>query len=366
MKTIYILAAFLTSIGLPAQDYSKQIEVLKECFIDKSSEKLKPYLNSEFAIPTIAKEQTDRGLNQLFSQLPLISLSSKQSIQNKVLIAYNFERLGESTSYVHFNSKGEITKIELFDNLINESIERRNAKPMPDEVLSKKYPAKKVTFTTTDNRKVFGELYEVGKDNPVILLCHQTGFNKYEYVDIAPKLNALGFNCLAVDLTTGGTFQEKINETIEKASTPIDRSSMVFVEASEEEIKAAINYLNEKYKKKVTVWGSSSSATLGLFAALENENINAAIAFSAFDHFRENRTSLSIVIPKIDKPIFMTSAKAEASIITGLLKDVQLKKGQIHFITNGSGDHGSKAMWNGRSDAEEYWKEVTKFLNSIK
>jgi len=358
---------FLASMSISAQNYTKQIEAFKESFKNKNSKKLQSHLSSGFSLPSITnKVQIPIGLDQLFTQLPYISLEVKEHIKNKVLVTYNFEQLGERTSAVHFNDKGEITKIELFDNLINQSIERRNAKPVPDKILAKKYPAKKVTFKTTDDRIVYGELYEAGKDNPVILLCHQSGFNKFEYVDIAPKLNELGFNCLAVDLTTGGTFQGNKNETIDKAKVAIDRSSMVFVDASEEEIIAAISFLNEKYKKKVTIWGSSSSATLGIFAASKNENVNAAIAFSAFDHFRENRISLAVLIPKIDKPLFMTSAKVEASIITELLKDVQLKNNQIHFIPKGPGDHGSKAMWNERPDAEEYWIAIKSFLNVIK
>jgi len=324
-------------------------------------------LSPDFAISGVSnKEQIPLALNQLFTQLPLISLTVKETTATNLLIAYNFNGLGERTSAMHFSDKRKITKIELFDNLVNESRERRNAKPNPDEELSKKYPSKKVTFKVTDKRTVYGELYEVGKDNPVILLCHQSNFNKYEYVDIAPKLNTMGFNCLAIDLTTGGDFQGAKNKTIEKTATPIDRNSMAIVDAAEEEIAAAISYLSQRYNKSITIWGSSSSATLGIFAASKNEKVNAAIAFSAFDHFRENRTSLAVLIPKLDKPLFMTSSKGEASIIKGLLEGVQLKENQVHFIPTGPGDHGSKALWNGRNDAEEYWDAIKPFLNAIK
>jgi len=371
MRKIYtmllLITSFITTNTTYAQEYIEQISAFEKSFEDKNAEKLIPFLNSEFTIPTSkSSEQTERGLNQLFKQLSLISLEVKEVIENSVLISYTFDRLGERTSSIQFNDTGKITKIELFDNLINETIERRSAKPMPDEELSKKYPSKKVTFKVQNKRTVYGELYEVGKDQPVILLCHQSGFNKYEYVDIAPKLNALGFNCLAVDLTSGGTFQEKKNETIENTTPPIDRNEMAHIAAAEEEIAAAISYLYEKYKKRITIWGSSNSATLGLLAASKYKNINAAIAFSGFDHFRENRTSLSVIIPKIEKPLFMSSAKVEASIITGLLEGVQLRKNQIHFTPNGIGDHGSKALWNGRTDADEYWVAIKSFLKSLK
>jgi len=368
MKKIHLFFLLCTLISLPlkAQDYHKQIEAFKKSFEEKSPEKLNLYLGSEFTLPTITKQQLPIALNQLFTQLPLISLETKEKLPNKALIAYEFERLGKKTSFVHFNDKGKITRIELFENLINTSIERRNAKPNPDKVLAKKHPSRKVTFATADHRTVFGELYETGKNLPIILLCHQSGFNKYEYAGIAPILNELRFNCLAVDLTTGGTFQEKPNETIQNATTPIDRNSMAPVDAAEKEIAAAIKYLSEKYKKKVVVWGSSNSATLCLLAAAKNEQISAIIAFSAFDHFRENRTSLSEIIPTLDQPIFMTSAKGEAVIISKILKDISLKKNQVHFIPEGNGDHGSKVIWNGRPDAKEYWNALKFFLNKVK
>ncbi|MCC1484374.1 alpha/beta hydrolase family protein [Winogradskyella immobilis] len=369
MRTKYIslLFIFIISMGVNAQDYSEVIEIYKECFKDKSGDKLKPYLSSDFTISGVSnKEQIPLALNQLFTQLPLTSLTVKETNTTNTLINYNFNGLGERTSAMHFNDKRKITKIELFDNLVNESRERRNAKPNPDKELSKKYPSKKVTFKVTDKRTVYGELYEVGKDSSVILLCHQSNFNKYEYVDIAPKLNELGFNCLAVDLTTGGDFQGAKNETIEKTATPIDRNSMLIVYAAEEEIAAAIDYLYQRYNKQITIWGSSSSATLGIFAASQSEKVNAAIAFSAFDHFRENKTSLSVLIPKIDKPLFMSSARVEASIISDLLKGIVLKENQVHFTPKGTGEHGSKALWNGRTDAKEYWDALKPFLNTIK
>jgi len=370
MRKIYMLLLLITSFVLNndiyGQVYREQLGALQKSFEDKNADKLVPFLSSDFTIPTSkSREQTERGLNQLFTQLPFVSLEVKKTVKNEVLIAYNFDRLGERTSSIHFNETGEITGIELFDNLINESIERRSAKPIPDIELSKEYPSKKVSFQVSDGRVVYGELYEIGRNHPVILLCHQSGFNKYEYIDIAPRLNALGFNCLAVDLTSGGTFQEKANETIENTTPPIDRNKMAHIEAAEDEIDAAIIYLHKKYKKEVTFWGSSNSATLGLLAASKNDNINAAIAFSGFDHFRENRTSLSVIIPKINKPLFMSSSKTEASIITDLLEGIRLKENQVHFIPNGIGDHGSKALWNGRTDAEEYWIAIKSFLKTI-
>lgn len=339
-------------------NYSKQIEAFKQCFANKNSGELKAHLSAEYILPTATKEQTELGLNQLFSQLPLISMAIKESTKGKALITYNFEGLGERTSSIHFNDVGKITKVELFNNLIKESQERRNARPIPDE-LSKKHQAEKVSFTTTDSRTVVGNLYEIGNDKPIILLLHQLRNNKYEYADIAPKLNNMGFNVLAIDLTGGAAFADHENETVNKG-TPISRADReVLVARAELEIVTAIDYLNKRYNSKVIVWGSSYSASMAIAVASANENVIAAISFSGLEK------RLFSILSKLSKPVFMTSSKAEASMVEELLTDTP-KENLIHFIPKGDGRHGSSALWNGQRDAEEYWVAIKSFLNKIK
>ena len=63
-----------------------------------------------------------------------------------------------------------------------------------------------IRFPSEDGLMVTADLYieKNEKDAPFIILYHQAGWSRGEYAQIAPRLNALGFNCLAVDLRSGG------------------------------------------------------------------------------------------------------------------------------------------------------------------
>jgi len=356
---------------LSAQDYTKQIEVLKLAFKDKNPEKLIPYISSSLTfegIPPVANEQI---LNQVFSQIPLKELSIKEIKKGQALINYDILGLGKRESAIHFDSEGKITKIELVDNLLKQEQRQQQTQqsanavqPVPDE-LTKKYLAKKVTFVTSDKIIVTGNLYDVGENKPIILLCHQAGYNKYEYADIAPKLNELGYNALAIDLRGGGTFAAHTNETVETATKNAQDTNGL---NAEKDIAAAVEYLNKKYNQKVIVWGSSYSSSFAIFAAAENNKVKASISFSPGDYFGDNKSSLAKILPTLNKPFFITSSKREAAGVSELLKNTTLKKGQVHFIPKEvDGAHGARVLWNGQDDddAAVYWPAITKFLAQL-
>jgi len=67
-----------------------------------------------------------------------------------------------------------------------------------------------VEFPSVDGLIISGTIYQIDDTSPSILLCHQAGFNMHEYDEIAPKLNALGFNCIAVDQRSGGILYDYV------------------------------------------------------------------------------------------------------------------------------------------------------------
>ena len=368
----FILLTFFVLLGqaqATAQDqYQAQIEAFQQCFQDKNGNKLKAYLIPDISFPPIPQnrltpEFKDRLFQQFFSSI-MVSVEVKSTEPGEVTMIYDygdFQGLGKRESVILFNEEGMITRIQEVEDIIQISIDRRNAEKPEPGALGEKYPLTKVEIALEDIT-VHANLYEVNANAPVILLCHQFGWNKFEYADIAPRLNEMGFNALAVDLTGGGSFQNHNNETVQGRGD-IDRTKLL--DFAEEELEATINYLHKRYQKKVTVWGSSYSATLVIFAAERNRHVNASISFSGFNHFQDQRPQLETIIPKIKKPMFMTSSKSEASIMTEILKDIKLRKQQYHFIPQGGGEHGAKALWNSKDDASEYWTEITAFLKEV-
>lgn len=219
-----------------------------------------------------------------------------------------------------------------------------------------------VEFTTTDGLTVFGNLYHIGDDKPTILLCHQAGYNRVEYVDIAPKLNELGFNCLAIDQRSGGRFGGEYNATANLAKR--EKKPKEFIDA-QADVAAAVDFLHKKYNQNIIVWGSSYSASLVLFEGATNPLVKAILSFSPGDYFGDKAEKLASTFPKIDKPFFVTSSKQEAKAIRKSLGKGKLAERQVHYTPKSNGFHGSKALWPGQPGGEGYWKAVTAFLSSI-
>lgn len=372
MKTIKItlIISFIlvSTLNVVAQDYSKQINAFKQSFVEKNTEKLNPYLSSVLKFDPIPVANTPAIIANIVKQLPkLNSLIIVESDTGKVKVKYDFEALGVSESYIHFDNIGKITRIEFIENLIKQQMAQQQKikesvqLPTLDE-LAKEHSPTKVEFPSIDGLIVNGNLYEVGNDKPVILLCHQAGYNRIEYADIAPKLNELGYNCMAIDQRSGGEFAEKSNETFLRAKK--DELATDYLDA-QQDIEAAINYLNKKFNKKIIVWGSSYSSSLVLFESLQNENVKASISFSPGDYFGNKKQSLKVIFSELKKPFFITSSKQEATILSALVDVNELKENQIQFVPQSNRFHGSKALWNGQKGAEEYWIAVTEFLKLL-
>lgn len=173
----------------------------------------------------------------------------------------------------------------------------------------------------------------------------------------------MGYNCLALDLRSGGNFAGKPNATAERAADKGIKHQMVDAQA---DIRAAIDFLFKKYDQKVIVWGSSYSSSLALLEGVSNDKVEAIIAFSPGDYFGEAAPSLRRAFAKADKPFLVTSSKAEAPALTALIGAISLNDNQSQFTPKSDGFHGSKALWTGQKGAEEYWEAVVSFLRSIK
>lgn len=221
----------------------------------------------------------------------------------------------------------------------------------------------KVEFPSLDSLLISALIYEIGEEAPVILLCHQARFNKFEYEGIAQKLNDRGFNCVAIDQRSGGPIANMTNETTLRA---IEKNKPIDYLDAEQDMLAAIKYVSERYKKPVILWGSSYSSTLALYIATENDNVFAVVSFSPGNYFTEQKGDLAILLSDFEKPMFITSSKQEIQYVDLLLKDHKLNENQIHFKPSGTGHHGSRALWEKQTGGEEYWDAIDSFLEKIK
>lgn len=365
--TLIVLTLF-SSTAFFAQDYSKQIEAFAKSFNDKTIEAINPYISPKLQFGQIPAANTPAIMKNIVTNLPkLNSMSIIESETGKAKVAYDFVGLGQRESYIHFDTEGKITKIELVENLIRQEAEARrqqqNSVQLPTPgALGEKYLPTKVEFTAPDGLTISGNLYEIDKNKPIILLMHQAGYNRIEYADIAPKLNELGYNCLAMDLRSGGDFAGKPNNTNTRA---IEKGLQPKMIDAQQDVVAAINYLHKKYNQKVIVWGSSFSSSLALLEGHDNDKVKGIISFSPGDYFGDEATSLNAVFSKITKPYLVTSSKAEVETLKALISNSNQSEHQQQFIPTSNGFHGSRALWEGQKGAEEYWTVVKAFLSKI-
>lgn len=216
----------------------------------------------------------------------------------------------------------------------------------------------RVNLKAEDDLKVTADLYKIEERAPYIVLAHLSEHSRGEYKNTAIKLNALGFNCLAVDTRTGHEALGVVNETAKEAKKrrlPTDFLS------SEQDIQAAINYAYQANNgRPILLLGSSFSASLALKIGISSSKVKAVMAFSPGEHFGD-RLNLKSEIAAFSKPLFVTSSRKEAPEVSDLISDIK-STGKVQFIPEGEGMHGSVSLWDYNPDHEEYWTALTVFL----
>lgn len=220
-----------------------------------------------------------------------------------------------------------------------------------------------VEFEASDGLLVSGNLYETGNEgSESIVLCHQATFNKFEYDGVAERLVELGFNCLAIDQRSGGPIGSYQNETTLRA---LEQDKGIDYLDAIPDITAGVNYLSDKFQQPVILWGSIYSSTLVLYEAAKNENVKAVVSFSPGDYFADTLGSLVPIYADFQKPFFLTSASWESEQTSAIIAGKELIGGQVQFIPEKSGHHGSRALWLNQIGGEEYWNAIEEWLSQF-
>jgi len=220
----------------------------------------------------------------------------------------------------------------------------------------------KVTFKAEDGLMVAADEYIAENATRYIILCHQAGYSRGEYSETAKRLNKLGFNCLAVDLRSGGEINGIKNETAALAASSGKPASYL---DAEKDINAAIEYAFEKSgSRNVILLGSSYSASLVLKVGKENDKVSAIIAFSPGEYF-DKKLDVAAAVYGLSKPVWVTSTQKEVPDVNSIMKGIK-SKNKVQYIPTGEGVHGSKALWKSQAGNEEYWIKLIPFLDSIR
>lgn len=214
-----------------------------------------------------------------------------------------------------------------------------------------------ITFYAKDSVVITADTYFIEGVSPTVLLCHQAGYSRGEYINTAKELNELGFSCMAIDQRSGKKINGVTNQTAIDADSKLRN---VGYAGAKKDVEAAINYLyNINGNQPIILVGSSYSASLALWIGSENEKVKAVAAFSPGEYL--TGINLTKTIKRLNIPTFVTSSKRETGPVEKLLSKV---KPDIvtQFKPNVKGFHGSKALWNKNEGHQNYWKAFKSFL----
>lgn len=226
---------------------------------------------------------------------------------------------------------------------------------------------KTISFKSDDGVVVTADLYMMyDKTKPFIVLFHQANWSRGEYLEIAPELNKLGYNCMAVDLRSGGSVNNVNNQTMQSATSAMKETKYV---NSIPDIAAAIEYADEYYADgKLIIWGSSYSSSLVLHYAGSNPgNVDAVMSFSPGEYFRSQGKPADFVTSSaknITIPVFITSAKSEENSWRGIYEAIPSESKEF-YLPDTPGNHGSRALWSKFGDSLRYWDAVEAFLEKV-
>ena len=219
---------------------------------------------------------------------------------------------------------------------------------------------REVNYKAADGVTVYAEHATAkARSRGLIVLFHQASGSRAEYATIAPRLNELGFDTLAVDQRSGGNQFGTPNKTaagVTKAVTYLDALP---------DLEASVKFARSELKaNRVIVWGSSYSAALVFVLAANMPNdVMGVLAFSP-DEYLGRPSMVRDAARKVVVPVFITSTSSEVNAARAVY-DALASKDRVQFIPKGVGLHGSSVL-NNALTRTEYWVAVEKFLERFK
>ena len=217
-----------------------------------------------------------------------------------------------------------------------------------------------ISLKASDELTVTGDVYRARTEPnaPWIVLAHQAGASRGEYRTIAPRLNKLGFNAIAIDQRSGRTFAGVRNNTAVEAKRK--RKARTYL-AARPDIDAAIAWARNETTGKVILMGSSYSAALALLMAGEAPDLVDGIVSNSPGEYLKGK-SVSRAAANIKVPVLITSPPREAKRWRKIFKNIPGDK-KVDFAPKRGGVHGSSAFIAARNKSSEvFWNVLEAFL----
>ena len=230
-----------------------------------------------------------------------------------------------------------------------------------------------LTFETVDGITVTADLYRIHTEAPCVVMFHRDDSSRGEYQMIAPLLNDIGFNCLAVDLRLGWESNGVLNSTYAGAVAQwryvdafLDGES--FANAVPDvmiDMMTAVLYAQDELKAEtVVIMGSGYSATLALaLASVYPDIIDGVMAFSPSDFALDGKTIEDYAV-EITGPMLITVQleSGQKDEIEAMFERIPSEDKYL-VITD---DHATDALAYENADTAAFenpvWRPVIDFL----
>ncbi|MBI1286691.1 MAG: hypothetical protein GC178_03850 [Flavobacteriales bacterium] len=221
--------------------------------------------------------------------------------------------------------------------------------------------ARRVKFPSKDGVTITADMYEADPSYPWVVLFHKAQSSRGEFQRIAPKLNKLEVNCIAVDLRSGKESNFIVNETFVLAKeTGLGTEYL----DSEQDMIAAIQKAFIIARKPVIIFGSSYTASLAMKLGQEMSQVAAVIAFSPGEYFG-NKLNVMDVAHQLTKPTFIACSADEKKYVKPIADAVRTDK-KIFFAPPKGGAHGAACLDKGTEGETEYWIQMINFIQTVK
>ncbi len=220
---------------------------------------------------------------------------------------------------------------------------------------------KTITFTAVDGLEVTADEYIVDPFKPYILLFHEQGSSRGEFSTIARRLNKLEYNCLAVDLRNGGKYDYVSNETAKQLREKHLESD---INGIEQDMLAAIQYVQGKSNLPVVLFGSGANGSLSLKVALSDTLVRAVVAVSPGEYFMPEIKIQEAIAP-LEIPVFITSSKAEFPYVSELASGIDQNYVSLFEPKQGAGERGTGSFSVDYEYNTEYWLALILFFKDL-
>ncbi|NCF92275.1 MAG: hypothetical protein GWQ05_15160 [Verrucomicrobiaceae bacterium] len=192
-------------------------------------------------------------------------------------------------------------------------------------------PLEAVTFPSEDNLSVTADFYPttIRAQTPIIVLFHQVNWSRTEYPEIAPRLQDLGLQALAVGQRSGNAVNGVTNHTAQQAKA--DGLGTSFIDALPN-MRAALRHAISLTSGPILSWGSSYSSALILKVAADDPSqADGVLSFSPSEYFPDRQLIQKAVI-NLTVPTFITSARSEANNYAAIVQQRASRNSVDHLL----------------------------------